>query len=152
MHYSTKTYEHSVGLSCCFRQWRAESHCRFLHGYALAFKFTFAAQQLDARHRVAHFGDLGALKKTLEAMFDHKTVIALDDPARARFEELHSLGLIDLRYLEHVGCEKFAEWAQGVADLIVREKSGGRVRCVRCDVQEHGANGAAYELPKEALT
>ncbi len=40
---STKMYDHNEGLSCCFRQWRAtDSHCRLIHGYALAFKFVFA--------------------------------------------------------------------------------------------------------------
>ncbi|SVB70610.1 uncharacterized protein METZ01_LOCUS223464, partial [marine metagenome] len=27
MYQSTKTYGNEVGLSCCFRQWRADSHC-----------------------------------------------------------------------------------------------------------------------------
>ncbi|HEX2555077.1 MAG TPA: hypothetical protein VHL98_15360, partial [Microvirga sp.] len=44
---STKVYDHNEGLSCCFRQWRAtHSHCRLLHGYALAFKFVFATHEL----------------------------------------------------------------------------------------------------------
>lgn len=46
---STKTYGHEIGLSAAFRQWRAESHCRFVHGYALAVKFVFEAGELDAR-------------------------------------------------------------------------------------------------------
>ena len=46
----TKTYGHDLGLSCCFRQWGASSHCRFLHGYALSFSFTFERRDagLDA--------------------------------------------------------------------------------------------------------
>lgn len=38
---STKTYGHNAGLSCAFRQWKANSHCKYLHGYALSFKFVF---------------------------------------------------------------------------------------------------------------
>ena len=45
---STKLYDHNEGLSCCFRQWRAEhSHCQQVHGYALAFRFVFATDRLD---------------------------------------------------------------------------------------------------------
>ena len=32
MFLSTKTYGHDLGLSAAFRQWRAESHCRLIHG------------------------------------------------------------------------------------------------------------------------
>ena len=56
---STKSYDHSEGLSCCFRQWRAtHSHCRLVHGYALAFKFVFATHRLDERHWCFDFGGL----------------------------------------------------------------------------------------------
>jgi 6-pyruvoyltetrahydropterin/6-carboxytetrahydropterin synthase len=43
LHFVKKTYGHELGLSACFRQHRAKSHCRFLHGYPLSFTFTFAA-------------------------------------------------------------------------------------------------------------
>ena len=52
MYNSTKTYGHDVGLSCSFRQWRAQSHCSKVHGYALSVKFTFAAEKLDERNWV----------------------------------------------------------------------------------------------------
>ena len=35
MYRSSKTYGHEIGLSAAFRQWRAQSHCRLIHGYAL---------------------------------------------------------------------------------------------------------------------
>ena len=34
---SSKKYGHDRGLSTAFRQWRADSHCRFMHGYSLEF-------------------------------------------------------------------------------------------------------------------
>ena len=40
---STKTYGHEVGLSCAFRQHKADSHCAKLHGYALSVKVEFEA-------------------------------------------------------------------------------------------------------------
>ena len=32
---STKTYKSNKGFSCTFRQFKATSHCKYLHGYSL---------------------------------------------------------------------------------------------------------------------
>ena len=74
MYQSGKTYGHEVGFSCAFRQHKAQSHCKFLHGYALSFKFIFEADELDARNWVVDFGSLKSLKGWLENTFDHKTI------------------------------------------------------------------------------
>ena len=42
-HLSTKTYGNERGLSCCSRQWAADSDCSLLHGYSFGFRFVFAA-------------------------------------------------------------------------------------------------------------
>ena len=45
-YYSTKTYGHNIGLSAVFRQPNADhSHCHLLHGYSLAFTFTFGCHR-----------------------------------------------------------------------------------------------------------
>ena len=45
---STKHYGHNIGLSAVFRQPNADhSHCHLLHGYSLAFTFTFGCDELD---------------------------------------------------------------------------------------------------------
>jgi 6-pyruvoyltetrahydropterin/6-carboxytetrahydropterin synthase len=72
---STKTYDHSEGLSCCFRQWRAPSHCRLVHGYALAFKFVFATDRLDERHWCFDFGGLKPIRAWLHDTFDHTMIV-----------------------------------------------------------------------------
>ena len=71
-YYSTKTYGHNIGLSACFRQPNAHSHCKFLHGYSLQFKFTFSCDSLDERNWVVDFGGLKPLKAWLENTFDHQ--------------------------------------------------------------------------------
>jgi 6-pyruvoyltetrahydropterin/6-carboxytetrahydropterin synthase len=43
IHRATKTYGDDLGLSVAFRQWRADSHCRYLHGYAIGVRLTFEA-------------------------------------------------------------------------------------------------------------
>ncbi len=48
---STKTYDQFGRSFLRLRQWRAvDSHCRLIHGYALAFKFVFATRHLDDRN------------------------------------------------------------------------------------------------------
>ena len=143
---STKRYGHEIGLSCAFRQWRAQtSHCQYLHGYALAFKFTFESDALDARNWVVDFGGLKGLKKKLEDLFDHKTVVAIDDPHLPIFKEMAALGVINLQVVSAVGCEKFAEAAYYLAQETLEEEGfSPRCKVIEVEVAEHGSNSAIY--------
>jgi len=143
--YSTKTYGHNIGLSACFRQPKAHSHCRFLHGYSLQFKFTFAANELDERNWVVDFGGLKPLKAWLEDTFDHKVVLDYDDPEMETFELLQEKGLAELKLLNGVGVEKFAFHAWEFANRLVLEMTDGRCSCVEVECAEHGANSAIYK-------
>lgn len=146
MYVATKTYGHEVGLSCAFRQWRADSHCRFLHGYALSVRLEFEATELDARNWVIDFGGLKEVKAFLVDTFDHKTVVAFDDPQMVLFEELHTNGLIKLVAMKDVGCEAFAKHIFiNVQKWLTSFDDAGRVRCRSVEVREHGANSAIYE-------
>ncbi len=143
---STKTYGHEQGLSCCFRQWRAtHSHCQFLHGYAISVRLEFEAQQLDDRNWVVDFGGLKDLKQALQDTFDHKTVVAEDDPEISWFREGHRRGLLDLVVVPNVGCEKFAALVHGMATTwLERHSYSPRCRVSLVEVREHGANSAIY--------
>lgn len=142
---STKTYGHELGLSAVFRQWRASSHCNQLHGYALSFRFTFEADELDDRNWVMDFGGLKPLKQMLEEFFDHKLLIAIDDPALDELSKLDQLGLAKAVIVDGVGCEKFAELAFGLAEQALEiVGAADRVRVVGVECSEHGANSAIY--------
>ncbi|UDL94435.1 MULTISPECIES: 6-pyruvoyl trahydropterin synthase family protein [Lichenihabitans] len=142
---STKTYDHNEGLSCCFRQWRADhSHCRFIHGYALAFTFTFGATHLDERNWVVDFGGLKLVKAWLHETFDHTMIVAEDDPQLPRFRSLEQEGLIVLRVLPAVGCEETAHYAFDRVDAIITDQTGGRAYVESVEVSEHGGNSAFY--------
>ena len=144
-YYSTKTYGHNIGLSAVFRQPHADhSHCRFLHGYSLAFKFTFGASELDHRNWAVDFGGLKPLKKWLEDTFDHQTVIDINDPMKDEMLLLETKGLAKITQLDGVGAEKFAEHAWRFADKLVREQTGDRCWCESVECSEHGANSAIY--------
>ena len=83
---STKTYK-QIG-PVAYRQWRADSHCRFVHGYALSFHFEFECDTLDARNWCMDFGGLKPLKDKLVEWFDHTLLVAQDDPERVLLETL----------------------------------------------------------------
>ena len=59
--------------------------------------------------------------------------------------ELEEQGLSEVRVMNGVGCEKFAEQAFHFANDLVQKQSDGRCFCVSCEVREHGANSAIYE-------
>lgn len=142
---STKTYGHEIGLSACFRQWRAESHCRLLHGYALAFTLIFEAEELDLRNWVVDFGSLKSLRGILEDAFDHKLLVAKDDPALFDLRSLEELKLARVITLPSVGCEAFAQYVGEAADLWLFDNGyKPRVRLVSCECREHGANSAIW--------
>jgi len=144
-YYSTKTYGHNIGLSAVFRQPHADhSHCRFLHGYSLQFKFTFGASELDNKNWAVDFGGLKPLKKWLEDTFDHKVVLDENDDKLHYFHVLEEAGLAQLTILDGVGAEKFAEHAWRFADELVKEMSGGRCWCESAECAEHGSNSAIY--------
>ena len=145
-YYSTKTYGHERGLSCCFRQWRADSHCNMMHGYALAFSFKFEAATLDHNNWVVDFGGLKWLKAWLENQFDHTTLVAQDDPEMETFRMLHDKKLIDMRVIPGVGCEKTAEYVFDHVASQIDSLYAGRVKLSSVEVREHPGNSAIIEV------
>ena len=141
---STKTYGHNIGLSACFRQPQAHSHCKFLHGYSLQFKFTFGCDKLDNKNWAVDFGGLKPLKKWLEDHFDHKTALDINDPHLEKFRELEKLDLMSIVLFDGVGAEKFAEHAFRFADNLITVKTDGRCWVESVECAEHGANSAIY--------
>jgi hypothetical protein len=116
------------------------------------------------------FGGLKAFKEWSEWQFDHTTVVGHDDPHLDKFKALAALGkqadggLMDLRIVEAVGCEKFSELAYRTMDEILQAYKEGRgwthpdgrvfearypvgsgVKLRSVEVFEHGANSASYE-------
>ena len=143
---STKHYGHNIGLSAVFRQPNADhSHCHLLHGYSLAFTFTFGCTELDNKNWAVDFGGLKPLKAWLEDHFDHKVAVDASDPEMETMLMLQNLGLAEIRVFDGVGAEKFAEHAWRFADTLIREATDNRCYCVRAECAEHGANSAIYE-------
>jgi len=142
---SVKRYDHSEGLSCSFRQWRAtHSHCRFIHGYALGFRFVFATHILDENNWCLDFGGLKPVRMWLHDQFDHTTLVADDDPEKLQFEHMQQAGLMQLRVLAAVGCEAIAKYVSTYVCSFVTRETQGRVWLESVEVSEHGGNAAIY--------
>ena len=136
-------------MSAAFRQHGATSHCRFIHGYGLTVKLTFAANVLDHRNWVVDFGGLKDVKAWLEETFDHKMIVAADDPDKEYFASMDELGLAQVRVLPAVGCEAFARHVGiYVMSWLVDRGWAPRVALIACEVREHDANSAIY-IPEE---
>jgi 6-pyruvoyltetrahydropterin/6-carboxytetrahydropterin synthase len=146
---STKTYNHNVGLSCAFRQWRAESHCRFIHGYALKVHFEFTGVELDVRNWLVDFGGLKPLKAMLEDALDHKTLVAEDDPDIAWFREAELRGILQLVEVPSAGCEATARLIFEVTEQWLKDAGYGERIILSCvQVAEHDGNSAMYRRKK----
>jgi 6-pyruvoyltetrahydropterin/6-carboxytetrahydropterin synthase len=121
------------------------------------------------------FGGLKAFKEWSEYVFDHTLVVAKDDPHLKLFETMAMFGLqdqggvCDLRIVEGVGCEKFAELAYTTMENILNAFQAGNswflvaengdtlqefkcrypvgqgVRLRSVEVFEHAGNSAVYE-------
>lgn len=146
MYQSTKVIE--LG-SAAFRQWRAtHSHCQYVHGYDLTAKIYFEAKDLDERNWVQDFGAFKDFKSYLRKLFDHKLVVAADDPLLENFKALEAAGACELTVLEGgVGCEKFAKL---VYDVAVKHFENDRVRVAHVELFEHGRNSACYTPTQSA--
>jgi len=170
MYYSTKNYGNEQGFSCIFRQWKSDhSRCSLLHGYSIGVKLIFESPTLDEKNWVFDFGGLKAFKSWLTYTFDHTMLIAKDDPRLEHLMLMAENGLADVRIVEGVGCEKFAELAfNTMNDILTRFKKGSvwtlhdihgepiqsysprypinnDVRLKSVEVYEHSANSAIFE-------
>ena len=143
---SKKTYTSSKGLSCCFRQFKAESHCKYLHGYSLGIAVEFQATELDDKNWVVDFGGLKNLEKEFKQYFDHKTLVDKNDPHLEWFETGQDLGLLDLVILEDgVGCEMFAYKIYKITKKwLEKSKFQGRCDITKIEVKEHDSNSVIY--------
>ncbi len=151
--YSTKDYGNERGLSCAMRQWSADSHCNLLHGYSLGFKFVFAAEQLDHRGWVIDFGKggFGPVREWLHATFDHKLLVADDDPQRDELVRLGELGLAEVRVVPGASCEQLAAYVFENVQAMIHAATKGRCWVVSVECSEHGANSGIYENPAHVL-
>ncbi len=91
------------------------------------------------------FGGLKELKNILQMQFDHTMVISNDDPLKQDFITLAQKGGCNLRLVDGVGIEKFAEWCFNTADKYIKQITDLRCWVTKVEVWEHENNSATYE-------
>jgi 6-pyruvoyltetrahydropterin/6-carboxytetrahydropterin synthase len=150
--FSMKTYDYNNGFSTAFRQWKADSHCRFIHGYALRFEITFVSPVLDKRNFVVDFGGLKSFKQILEDNFDHKLLVAKDDPEIEWFREGHRRGILDMVEVEASGCEATAKMVYEVLEQwLIDSGHGPNIEVYEVIVREHSGNAGGYRRDKSKI-
>ncbi len=151
MYVSTKRYGHDRGYSIAYRQHLADSHCKFVHGYSLAFEFEFESATLDVRNWVCDFGGFSTLKDFLDEHFDHTLLVAQDDPHLDQFKYLDTMGLAQVREVEKTGCEGLAAFLFEYMNTIWMKDNGygDRVFCRSVRIWETPGNSAMVEFDRD---
>lgn len=142
---STKEYHDA--FPCAYRQWKADSHCNLIHGYSFSMKFFFGSNELDVRNWVADYGGLKDLKAILEQQFDHRLLVAEDDPELEFFKEIERRKLAKLTILPRLGCEGLADLLYEYVNTVYIPDHWGpgeaeRIWCFRVEVRETQSNMA----------
>lgn len=150
----TSTKEYVDAFPCAYRQWRADTHCHEIHGYSFSMRFFFGTNDLDARNWVADYGGLKDLKKILEEQFDHKLLVAEDDPDLDAFMMLQARKMANVVVLPKLGCESLADmlykYVNGVyIPQFWGEHESKRLWNYKVEVRETQANMAFREGHRE---
>jgi 6-pyruvoyltetrahydropterin/6-carboxytetrahydropterin synthase len=150
----TSTKEYVDEFPCAYKQWKADTACNLNHGYSFSIKFYFGANQLDKRGWVIDYGGLRDLKDILKQQFDHKTIIAKDDPDLEKYRQLERDSILELTVLPGMGCERIADmlykFVNGVyiPDYLGQGESQ-RIWCYRVEVRETESNMSWREGHRE---
>mgnify|MGYP006237836025 FL=1 len=129
------------------RQWRDKGHCSYVHGYGRYVRLTFEATELDERGWVMDFGDLRDVKSWIESEWDHRTLIAADDPVIPELKILEEVGGIYLNILPEgylPGIEESCRYLYDKLNPIIQRKTNNRVEITRVEIWETEKNQAEY--------
>ena len=138
---STKRF---TGYSVAFRQYKAtHSHCQYLHGYSLEFIATFQGT-LDKNNWVNDFGifSKNGTKDKLKYLFDHTTLVDINDPQLHMFKLLHKENMIQLRIIQNLSSEYFAKI---VFDILSKQNTD-LMKCIKVQCIENNNNSASYGI------
>ena len=129
------------------RQWRDKGHCSYVHGYGRYVRLTFEATELDERGWVMDFGGLKDVKSWIESEWDHRTLIAADDPAIPELKTLEEVGGINLNILPEgylPGIEESCRYLYDKLNPVIQRKTNNRVEITRVEIWETEKNQGEY--------
>ncbi len=140
-------------ISVGHRQWRDDGHCRYLHGYGRTMKVVFGAHSLDDKMWVVDFGGLKDFRSWLNSQWDHRCLIASDDPLLPQLKELEAAGGIDLNVMDvskghGPGIEGSCKFVFDYLNDMIVKQSNGRCWVQSIEIFEHENNSALYINPE----
>ena len=138
---STKRF---TDFPCTHRQWLADSHCKYIHGYSREFYFEFQSKELTKEGGVVDFGGLKEVRSWLEYMFDHTFLASDNDPYLSLFKEMDEKSIIQLRILPNVGMEGTAKYVYETVNTMIKNRTNGRAWVKLVKVSENENNSAIY--------
>ena len=135
-------------ISVGHRQWKDQGHCAWVHGYGRYIQFTFEGE-LDHRQWVMDFGDLRDVKQWLEDQWDHRLLLASDDPHISDFQKMHELGTMNINIMDVTkgwgpGIEASCKFVFDHVSPLIDKKTEGSVKLVQVEIWEHERNSAVY--------
>jgi 6-pyruvoyltetrahydropterin/6-carboxytetrahydropterin synthase len=142
-------------ISVGHRQWRDNGHCRWAHGYGRYVQFTFACDKLDERQWVMDFGGLKDIKAWLESQWDHRMLLASDDPLLEDFQNLDIYGGMSVNVMDVTkgwgpGIEGSCKFIYDNINPVILEKTKNRVWIAKIEVWEHENNSAVLHAERPA--
>ena len=137
-------------ISVGHRQWRDDGHCAYVHGYGRYIEFTYEGK-LDERQWVMDFGDLKDVKAWLEKEWDHRVLIASDDPQLDNIQKMHDLGIMNINVMDvnkgwGPGIEASCKFVYDNVQPLIDVKTDHRVKITRIEIWEHERNSAVYTV------
>ena len=99
---------------------------------------------------VMDFGYLREIKQWLEEQWDHRTLIASDDPNLEDIKQLHQLGVININIMDvekgyGPGIEASCKFVYDYVNDWAMKQSRNRVKVSKVEIWEHENNSAIYE-------
>ena len=136
-------------ISTGHRQWKDDGHCQFVHGYGRYVEFTFSCEERDERGWVMDFGDLKDVKKWLEEQWDHRLLLASDDPLLDEFRKIDELGGCNINVMDVTkgygpGIEQSCKFVYDHVNPMILEATDNKAWLEKVEVWEHELNSAFY--------
>ena len=129
------------------RQWKDKGHCSYAHGYVRYVEIEFDSFELDERGWVVDFGDLKWVKEWLENEWDHRLLLAHDDPLIEDFKAIEKKGGVDLNILPDWSGPSIEQSCYYVYKFVndgIHVRSGGKAWVNKVRIYEHENNWAEY--------
>ena len=138
------------------RHWRAETHCARIHGYARTVELTLATLSLE-KGWVMDLGDLKFVREFLMEAWDHRLLVADDDPLLEDIKALEAKGVLSLNIMEtskghSPSLEGSCVYLMDHLAPIIREKTQGRVELIKVEIWEKTDNRAALSKPYPSVS